>query len=135
MTLNQYIIQRKLSLLELGTTLGNISDACRKMGASRQHYYDIKATLEEEGLEGLIGVVKSCGIVSIQSVWKCPKNPRRNARFRGNRGITELRWKSGLRVYSAERISNLILLLGGNKNGQDKDIRKAKRLLSQIDGA
>ena len=50
-------------------------------------------------------------------------------------GITELRWKSGLRVYSAERIPNLILLLGGNKNGQDKDIRKAKRLLSQIDGA
>lgn len=54
MTPNQYIIQRKLSILELGETLGNISDACRKMGASRQHYYDIKATLEEEGLEGLV---------------------------------------------------------------------------------
>lgn len=54
MTPNQYIIQRKLSILELGATLGNISDACRKMGASRQHYYDIKATLEQEGLEGLV---------------------------------------------------------------------------------
>ncbi len=54
MTPNQYIIQRKLSILELGSTLGNISDACRKMGASRQHYYDIKTTLEEEGLEGLV---------------------------------------------------------------------------------
>lgn len=54
MTPNQYIIQRKLSILELGETLGNISDACRKMGASRQHYYDIKTTLEEEGLEGLV---------------------------------------------------------------------------------
>lgn len=54
MTPNQYIIQRKLSILELGQTLGNISDACRKMGASRQHYYDIKATLEEEGVEGLM---------------------------------------------------------------------------------
>src|ERR1700723_1281847 len=54
MTPNQYIIQRKLNILELGQTLGNISDACRKMGASRQHYYDIKTTLEEEGLEGLM---------------------------------------------------------------------------------
>jgi putative addiction module killer protein len=50
-------------------------------------------------------------------------------------GITELKWASGLRVYSAERPLNLILLLGGNKNGQDKDIRKAKRLLSEIDRA
>jgi transposase InsO family protein len=54
MTPNQYIIERKLSIVELGATLGNISEACRKMGASRQHYYDIKATLEEEGLEGLV---------------------------------------------------------------------------------
>lgn len=54
MTPNQYIIQRKVSILELGKTLGNISEACRKMGASRQHYYDIKTTLEEEGLEGLV---------------------------------------------------------------------------------
>ena len=48
-------------------------------------------------------------------------------------GITELKWTSGLRVYSAERYPNVILLLGGNKNGQDKDIRKAKRLLGEID--
>lgn len=47
MTPNQYIIQRKPSILELGNTLGNISEACRKMGASRQHYYDIKTTLAE----------------------------------------------------------------------------------------
>ena len=46
MTPTQYIIQRKLGILELGQTLGNISDACRKMGASREHYYDIKTTLE-----------------------------------------------------------------------------------------
>lgn len=50
-------------------------------------------------------------------------------------GITELKWASGLRVYSAERFPNLILLLGGNKNGQDKDIRKAKKLLGEIDRA
>ena len=54
MTPNQYIIERKLSILDLGQTLRNISEACRKMGASRQHYYDIKTTLEEEGIEGLV---------------------------------------------------------------------------------
>jgi transposase InsO family protein len=53
MTQQQYIISRKLSLLELGQTLGNITDACRKLGVSRQHYYDIKLAIEEEGLEGL----------------------------------------------------------------------------------
>ena len=48
-------------------------------------------------------------------------------------GLTELKWKSGIRVYTVEVRPNLILLLGGNKNGQAKDIRKAKKLLAQID--
>ena len=54
MTQNQYIINRKLNIVELGKTLGNISEACRKLGVSRQHYYDIKRTIDEEGLEGLL---------------------------------------------------------------------------------
>ena len=54
MTQSQYIIARKLSIVELGETLGNISDACQKMGVSRQHYYDVKQAIEEEGLEGLL---------------------------------------------------------------------------------
>ena len=53
MTQSQYLIKRKLNILELGETLGNISEACRKLGGSRQHYYDIKSAVEEEGLEGL----------------------------------------------------------------------------------
>lgn len=53
MTQSQYIISRKLNILELGNTLGNISEACRKLGVSRQHYYDIKQAIEEDGLEGL----------------------------------------------------------------------------------
>ncbi|MCH8312175.1 MAG: helix-turn-helix domain-containing protein, partial [Nitrospinae bacterium] len=54
MTQNQYVIRRKLNILELGATLGNISDACRKLGVSRRYYYDIKSAIEEEGLEGLL---------------------------------------------------------------------------------
>ena len=37
--------------MELDKTLGNISEACQKLGVSRQHYYDIKEAIEEEGLE------------------------------------------------------------------------------------
>jgi len=54
MTQQEYIIRRKLNIIELGETLGNISDACRRMGVSRQQYYDIKQAIKEDGLEGLI---------------------------------------------------------------------------------
>lgn len=54
MTQAQYIINRKLNILDLGEMLGNISEACRTLGISRQHYYDIRTAIEEEGLEGLL---------------------------------------------------------------------------------
>lgn len=54
MTQQQYIIKRKLNIVELAGQLGNISEACRRLGVSRQHYYDIKTALEEEGIEGLL---------------------------------------------------------------------------------
>jgi len=43
--------------------------------------------------------------------------------------VWELRWKDGKRLYYAyipER--RVLLLLGGNKNGQDKDVSKAKNI-------
>ena len=46
--------------------------------------------------------------------------------------VGERRWKNGRRLYFAyipER--KILLLLGGNKNGQDKDIRKAKSLFKK----
>ncbi len=49
MTRQQYIISRKLNIVELAEKLGNITKACGNPGVSRQHYYDIKATLEGEG--------------------------------------------------------------------------------------
>jgi transposase InsO family protein len=54
MTQQQYVIQRKLNILELGSKLGNISEACRRLGVSRQHFYDIKTAVEENGIEGLL---------------------------------------------------------------------------------
>lgn len=54
MNQSQYIINRKLNILELSETLGSISAACRNLGVSRQHYYDIKQAIQEDGLEGLL---------------------------------------------------------------------------------
>lgn len=47
-------------------------------------------------------------------------------------GVWELKWKNGRRIYFAyipER--KILLLLGGNKNGQNKDIRKAKSIFTK----
>lgn len=54
MTQSQYVIKRKLNLVELAEQLGNISEACKKLGVSRQHFYDVKRALEEEGIDGLL---------------------------------------------------------------------------------
>lgn len=45
-------------------------------------------------------------------------------------GLAELRWKNGRRVYFAKLKNQIILLLiGGYKNEQKKDIKKAHTLL------
>lgn len=47
-------------------------------------------------------------------------------------GISELKWNSGLRVYFSKAGSQIILLIyGGTKHGQKKDIKKAKKLLQK----
>ncbi len=47
-------------------------------------------------------------------------------------GLSELRWKIGLRVYFA-RVGNRVILLlhGGRKNDQKNDIKKARILLER----
>jgi len=43
--------------------------------------------------------------------------------------VWELRWSDGRRVYHAYiPEKKILLLLGGNKNGQSKDVSKAKAL-------
>jgi transposase InsO family protein len=53
MTQQQKLIRAKMSLLELAEYLKNVSEACRVMGVSRQHFYDIKKAYEEGGSEAL----------------------------------------------------------------------------------
>ena len=53
MTKDSKLVRNKFSLLELGDYLKNVSEACRVMGVSRQHFYDIKNAYEVGGLEEL----------------------------------------------------------------------------------
>ena len=46
--------------------------------------------------------------------------------------VWELKWINGRRLYYAYLAEiNLVLLLGGNKNGQSKDITKAKKIFKK----
>lgn len=46
--------------------------------------------------------------------------------------VWELKWKNGRRIYYAYLVEqNILLLLGGNKNGQSQDITQAKKILKE----
>lgn len=48
-------------------------------------------------------------------------------------GLIELRWKNGTRIYCFKSNKTLVVaLVGGNKNGQDRDIKKAKKIKDEI---
>ena len=48
-------------------------------------------------------------------------------------GLIELRWKNGTRVYSFMWGNTIVVALnGGNKNGQDRDIKKAKKIRDEV---
>jgi len=59
MTQDQYLIRRKLNIIDLAEQLGNISEACRKLGVGRRHYYDVKQALRDAGIEGLLEKVRN----------------------------------------------------------------------------
>ena len=48
-------------------------------------------------------------------------------------GLIEFRWKNGMRMYAFAFDKKIIVMLfGGNKNGQDYDIKKAKKIREKI---
>ena len=51
---NKSIIKHKVGLLNLAEELGNVSQACRLMGLSRDTFYRYKAAVDEGGVDALI---------------------------------------------------------------------------------
>ena len=51
--------------------------------------------------------------------------------------LFELKFNNGNRIYCTEKTidgKTMILILGGNKNGQDKDIKRAQKIAEKIHG-
>ena len=56
-----------------------------------------------------------------------------DVRYLGNK-LFEFKWKIGIRVYSViKNKKRMLLLVGGNKNDQKKDIEKARKLQKDYD--
>ena len=53
MTTEAKLIKAKLNLLELGAYLGNVSEACRTLGYSRDTFYRLKKRFDDGGIEAL----------------------------------------------------------------------------------
>jgi len=53
MTRDQKLIKNKLGLLELANYLGNVSQACKTLGYSRDTLYRTKTAFEEGGEQAL----------------------------------------------------------------------------------
>lgn len=49
----EMVIQNRLKVLELAEELGNVTEACRKLGVSRTQFYVYKQRYEAQGLDGL----------------------------------------------------------------------------------
>ena len=47
------VARKRLSVLEMAETLGNISEACRRSGIDRASFYEWKRRFQTHGLEGL----------------------------------------------------------------------------------
>lgn len=68
------------------------------------------------------------------------KNIKINSHFgivrKINKNLAELKWKNGRRVYFTKGIgtnrNTVILLLGGHKNTQLKDIKKLKSIMKRL---
>ncbi len=45
MTVQQKLIKNKLGLLKIASFLGNVSEACRVMGYSRDTFYRVKSAV------------------------------------------------------------------------------------------
>jgi len=51
-TIARKTARRKLNLLELVNDLGNVSEACRQIGYSREQFYEIRSSLRLAGAPG-----------------------------------------------------------------------------------
>ena len=63
MTTDKKIIKARVGVLELAKQLGNVSEACKIMGYSRDTFYRYKDAVDEGGVQDLVGFAAGARVV------------------------------------------------------------------------
>ena len=98
-TVAQKAARRKLNLLELANDLGNVSEACRRIGYSREQFYEIRRNYQTFGSEGLLDKARG------------PKNPHPN-RASEEQEQAVLNYCLEYPVHGALKVSQQLILRG-----------------------
>ena len=99
LTVAQKAARRKLNLLELADDLGNVSEACRRIGYSREQFYEIRRNYQTFGSQGLLDKARG------------PKNPHPN-RASEEQEKAVLDYCLEYPVHGALRVSQQLILRG-----------------------
>lgn len=102
---------------------------CGKLHTKDDSKFEVLKTAEfEEWLEGLQSKYRAIVLARLDMISIGHFGDHK--RFEG---LLEFRWKNGTRAYGFLWGSNIVVALyGGSKHGQDRDIKKAKRIRDEV---